>query len=163
MEASSIPQIKGILTDNKTGKFTGDAKKATKELVLGNYLTAKIANLTGVRVDDIQDETEIEIVSNYGNDEGVIKRMEGEDGFVKGLRIDLQKSQMHNQLEYATFQVQWGTGMDGKNGGAYAGALMRVDTKFPVSLLREALKKSFETHTYWRIDPPVKSPKGSKQ
>ncbi|MEZ2304145.1 MAG: hypothetical protein ACBR13_20460 [Microcoleus sp.] len=163
MEASSTPQIKGILTNNNTGKFTGNAKKTTIELVLGNYLIAKIANLIGVSVKDIQDETEIEIVSNYGNDEGEIFNMSQQNGFVQGLRIDLQSCQMHNQLKYATFQVQWGTGMDGKKGGAYAGALMRVDTKFPVSLLREALQNSFQTQTYWRIDPPVKSSKGSKQ
>jgi hypothetical protein len=49
--------------------------------------------------------------------------------------------------------VQWGTGSNGKTGGAYAGALMRTDVTFNVGNIREALANSNRTQTYWRIDP----------
>jgi len=86
------------------------------------------------------------------NSEGDIRAMRGEKGFVKGLRIDLQKAQVIGGRTYATFQIQWGTGADGKNGGAYAGALMEVDKVFNVGDLRTALTNSFVTLRYWRID-----------
>ncbi len=146
------------LTNNHTGAFTGKMSNKTYNLVvgknsLGDYLQAKIANMEGLKLDNVDGDTPIRIDSPYANSEGVIKSMEKETGFVKGLRIDLQKEQTHNNVKYATFQVQWGRGSDGKNGGAYAGALMRVDTTFDVSDLREALGRSDGSQTYWRIDP----------
>ncbi len=146
------------LTNNNTGKFTGAMNANTYDLVvgknsLGNYLQAKIAQITGKKPDEVLLGTPISISSKYANSEGVIKSMVNEKGFVKGLRIDLQKAQTHNDVKYATFQVQWGRGSGGKNGGAYAGALMRVDTTFGVGDLRDALAKSDGSQTYWRIDP----------
>ena len=146
------------LTDNGTGVFTGPMPTNTFDLVIGDgqmgeYLQEKIGSLIGKSPDEILLGTPMTISSTYHNSEGVINRMKGKTGFVKGLRIDLQKAQTHNDIKYATFQVQWGTGMNGRDGGAYAGALMRVDTRFGVGDLREALRRSNKTQTYWRIDP----------
>jgi len=146
------------IVDNQTGGFTGAMNATTYDLVVGTnalglYLQAKIGQLTGRKPDEVLLGTPIKIPSNYANSEGVINSMKGENGFVKGLRIDLQKAQTHNNVKYATFQVQWGTGSNGTTGGAYAGALMRVDTEFGVGDLREALGNSNRTQTYWRIDP----------
>ena len=146
------------LTNNNSGDFTGRMSAKTYNLVvgkktLGDYLQAKIGNMEGIKPDNVDGDTHIRIDSPYANSEGVIKSMEKKTGFVKGLRIDLQKEQKHNNVKYATFQVQWGKGSDGKTGGAYAGALMRVNTTFNVSNLREALARSDGDQKYWRIDP----------
>jgi hypothetical protein len=147
-----------LFTDNKSGTFTGKMSADTFDLVigktlLGGYLQAKMGARLGKPADEVLLGTPLMIQSNYANDEGVINAMKNEKGFLKGLRIDLQKAQKHNGFKYATIQVQWGTGMDGKKGGAYAGALIRVDTEINVGNLREALTKSNESQTYWRIDP----------
>ena len=119
---------------------------------MGLYLQHKIAQIKGMRPDEVLHGTPISIPRGYANSEGDIKAMRGEKGFQKGLRIDLQKAQVIGGRTYATFQIQWGTGGDGKNGGAYAGALMEVDKIFNVGDLRTALTNSFGTLTYWRID-----------
>lgn len=145
-------------TNNQSGNFTGGCAKDTKNLLvgldtLGLYLQAKMANIIGKKSDEVLLGTPFKIPANYNNDEGVIDAMKNETGFVTGLRIDLQKPQTVGTNTYATFQIQWGTGMDGRRGGAYAGALVRVDTLFSVGDLRDALTQSLSTQTYWRIDP----------
>lgn len=147
-----------LFTNNNSGTFTGKMSADTFDLVigktiLGDYLQAKMGARLGKPADEVLLGTPMMIQSNYANDEGVINAMKNEKGFVKGLRIDLQKAQTHFGFKYATIQVQWGTGMDGKKGGAYAGALIRVDTTINVGSLREALTLSNESQTYWRIDP----------
>ena len=119
---------------------------------MGLYLQHKIAQINGMKPDEVLHGTPISIPHRYANSEGVIKAMEHEKGFVKGLRIDLQKAQVIGGRTYATFQIQWGTGQDGKTGGAYAGALMEVDKVFSAGDLRTALTNSFQSLTYWRID-----------
>jgi hypothetical protein len=119
---------------------------------MGLYLQHKIAQVKGMKPDEVLLGTPISIPRRYANSEGVIKEMEREKGFVKGLRIDLQKAQVIGGRTYATFQIQWGTGQDGKRGGAYAGALMEVDKVFSAGDLRTALTNSFQSLTYWRID-----------
>lgn len=154
--ASSTHQER--FTDNHSGKFTRCTSADTRDLLVGNdksmglYLQHKIAQIKGMRADEVLHGTPISIPSGYANSEGDIRAMRGEKGFVKGLRIDLQKAQVIGGRTYATFQIQWGTGADGKNGGAYAGALMEVDKVFNVGDLRTALTNSFGTLTYWRID-----------
>ena len=140
-------------TNNNSGKFTGPCTAKTRDLVIGEYLQAWMGKYLGIKPAKVQDGTEFTIPAKYNNIEGVIKSMEGEPGFVKGLRIDLQKAQVVSGTTYGTFQVQWGTGMDGKNGGAYFGALVKVDTQFTVGNLREAFLDSLGSQTYWRIDP----------
>jgi hypothetical protein len=146
------------ITNNNSGKFTGPCSKETLDLVIGDkrlgpYLQAKMGSMLGKKTDEVLLGTPFKIPAKYNNSEGVISSMTSEDGFVKGLRIDLQKAQEVGTNSYATFQVQWGTGMDGKNGGAYCGALIRVDTEFSVGDLRQALSESLGSQTYWRIDP----------
>ncbi|SMG07927.1 hypothetical protein SAMN05661096_00093 [Marivirga sericea] len=138
------------ITNAGTGSFTPDCSNKTKNLVLGDYLDAKIANYMGISISSINDFTTVRVDSPYANSEGVIKSMESEKGFVRGLRIDLQKE----QDGYATFQVQWGTG-NGAKGGAYAGVLMRVNTNFTMNDLRTALAASFNyiPVKYARLDP----------
>jgi hypothetical protein len=145
------------ITDNRTGTFTANCPAKTKTLLVGDnalglYLQAKMGQVLGKKPDEVLLGTPLKIPGSYANSEGVIPAMEGESGFVKGLRIDLQKAQVINGVKYATFQIQWGTGM-GSTGGAYAGALLRTDTLFSVGDLRDALIKSFGTQSYWRIDP----------
>jgi len=138
------------ITNAGTGSFTPDCSKRTKNLVLDDYLDAKIANYMGESSQNISDSTTVRVNSPYANSEGVINSMTGKNGFVQGLRIDLQKE----QNGYATFQVQWGRG-NGKNGGAFAGVLMLVNTNFTLGDLREALKASFNFSPvkYARLDP----------
>jgi hypothetical protein len=119
---------------------------------MGLYLQHKIAQIKGMKSDEVLIGTPISIPHRYANSEGVLNEMHSQKGFVKGLRIDLQKAQVIGGRTYATFQIQWGTGQNGKDGGAYAGALMEVDKVFSVGDLRTALKNSFESLTYWRID-----------
>jgi hypothetical protein len=145
-------------TNAQSGKFTGPCAGDTRDLVIGDnrlgpYLQAKMSSMLGKKPDEVMLGTPLTIPTKYNNSEGVITSMTQETGFVKGLRIDLQKAQVVGANTYATFQVQWGTGMDGKKGGAYCGALMRVNTQFSVGDLREALRRSLESQTYWRIDP----------
>ena len=124
----------------------------TKKLILEDYLIGKIANLMGIAIDDVNDLLPIRIESPYSNSEGVIKRYENSPGFVKGLRIDLQKE----QTGYACFQVQYGTGgSNSKKGGAYAGVLMKVDTDFTFNDLKTSLTCSFNYQPvkYARLDP----------
>ncbi|PPU93909.1 hypothetical protein [Xanthomonas albilineans] len=137
-------------TNNNTGTFSSASSKI-RDHVLEDYLAAKIANYVGIRRDDVNDATVIRIPANYANSEGVIKGME----LVKGLRVDLQAAQVHGGNRYATWQVQWGTGSGGKNGGAYAGVLMRVDTDFTFAEFRQAMRESFgyTPGAYCRLDP----------
>ena len=111
------------ITDNKTGTFTpGGAHKVTQELVLEEYLPTMIGKYIGKKPKDVNSKTTFKIPSKYNNIEGDIpKGVDKEKGWVRGLRLDLQKAQVHNGHSYATFQVQWGSGMDNKKGGAYAG------------------------------------------
>jgi hypothetical protein len=138
------------ITNAGTGSFTPSCPNKTKNLILGDYLDAKIANYMGVSLSSIDDFTTVRVDSPYANSEGVINSMKNERGFVTGLRIDLQKE----QSGYATFQVQYGTG-NGANGGAYAGVLMRVNTDFTMNDLRTALAASFDYTPvkYARLDP----------
>jgi len=144
-------------TDNRSGKFTRCNSADTRNLLVGKdsmglYLQHKIGQIKGMRPDEVLHGTPISIPHRYANSEGIIQEMVHQKGFVKGLRIDLQKAQVIGGRTYATFQIQWGTGQDGKNGGAYAGALMEVDKVFNAGDLRTALTNSFESLTYWRID-----------
>lgn len=138
------------ITNAGTGTFNSNCPSKTKKLVLGDYLIGKIANLMGISINDVDDFTTVRVDSPYSNSEGVIKRYEKYPGFVKGLRIDLQKE----QDGYACFQVQYGTG-SGNNGGAYAGVLMKVGTNFTFNELRTALESSFNYSPvkYARLDP----------
>jgi hypothetical protein len=147
----------GKLTNNNSGTFVRCTSAATYTLVigddrLGDYLQAKMANFLGKRKDEVLLGTPLKIPANYANSEGVIDAMKTETGFEKGLRIDLQTAQVINGKTYATWQVQWGTGNKKGVGGAYAGALLLVDTLFSVTDLRDALTKSWGTQTYWRVD-----------
>lgn len=144
-------------TDNKSGKFT-KWTAATLDLVvgkktLGAYLAAMLAKRLGIKPDAVTGTTAVTIPLGYANAEGVLPSMTDQPGFVKGLRIDLQKAQVVGGINYATVQVQWGTGMDGKQGGAYAGALVRTDMAFTAADLRQALTYSADSQSYWRIDP----------
>ncbi len=134
-------------TDSNTGKFD-TCKSKIQKFVLDEYLKAKIANFLGIKEDNIQDNTNIQVNFPYDNAEGVIK------GYDKNmsLRIDLQKSQAHNNLNYATWQVQWGTGMKDK-GGAFAGVLMRTGVTFTFAEFKEAMTKSFGYKHYCFLDP----------
>jgi hypothetical protein len=107
----------------------------------------------GVPRRNVNDNTIVRVDAPYANSEGVTgnKDILGQKGFVDGLRIDLQKAQTHGGNDYATWQVQWGRGNNGKTGGAYAGALMQVDTDFTVAEFRQALSNSFDTLSYWRM------------
>ncbi len=137
-------------TNNGTGTF-GSASNAIRKHVLDNYLAAKIANHLGIRRSDVNDGTVIQVPASYANSEGVISGME----LVKGLRVDLQRAQAHDGNTYATWQVQWGTGSNGKTGGAYAGVLMRVATDFTFAEFRQAMSESFgyTPGAYCRLDP----------
>ncbi len=99
-------------SNNNTGNFTA-CKSSIKDFVLNQYLAAKIARLKGMPIDEILGGTLVRIDSPYANDEGVIHTFDWEPG----LRVDLQKSQNHGNLVYATWQVQWGTGMKKKGRG----------------------------------------------
>jgi hypothetical protein len=135
-------------SNNNTGNFT-TCSNSTKDFVLNQYLAAKIARLRGMPIDEILGGTPVRIDSPYANDEGVIHGFEYE----KGLRVDLQKPQNHGNLVYATWQVQWGTGMKNNKGGAYAGVLMRTDTDFNFFNFKDAMKLSFQWGKYCRLDP----------
>ncbi|MBB3824075.1 hypothetical protein [Xanthomonas arboricola] len=137
-------------TNNGTGTFSSASSKIRKH-VLDDYLTAKIANYVGIGRSKVNDDTVLQVPADYANSEGVIVGMD----LVKGLRVDLQRAQTHDGHSYATWQVQWGTGSDGKTGGAYAGVLMRVATDFTFAEFRNAMRESFgyTPGAYCRLDP----------
>lgn len=141
---------------DKDKKFTIEKlrTKANHDLIVGDYLDARMKKFLG---HDVDDTSVINIPEKYNNDEGTTKGFEKAKGWVEGLRIDLQKAQVHNHHTYACWQVQWGKGGAGdptsKSGGAFCGALMRVATNFTLKDLRDALKNSWNTRTYWFIDP----------
>ncbi|MEE7547156.1 hypothetical protein HF319_09035 [Xanthomonas sp. Kuri4-1] len=136
-------------TNNGTGTFSS-ASRNIRDHVLDAYLAAKIANYVGINRNEVDDDTVIRVPAEYANSEGTISGME----LVRGLRVDLQRTQTHGGAAYATWQVQWGTG-SGRNGGAYAGVLMRVDTNFTFAEFREAMRRSFgyAPGAYCRLDP----------
>jgi len=143
-----------VFNNNNTGTFN-TCSATVRDHVLGAYLKAKIANLIGVSREAIMWGQPIMFSFPYANDEGVIKGFDIE----KGLRIDLQKAQLHKDQagkdqHYACLQVQWGTGSK-NTGGAYAGALIRVSHVFSLLTIHDALEKSFEWGKYCRVDPPL--------
>lgn len=142
-----------VYSNNDTGSFDA-CTTSIRDHVLDTYLKAKLGNILGISPSLLMWGNPITFTHPYANSEGVIKTHE----MVKGLRIDLQKAQTHNdstgtQRTYACIQVQYGTGM--KTGGAYAGALIQVNKVFSVLTVRDALEKSFAWRKYCRVDPPA--------
>jgi hypothetical protein len=142
-----------VYNNNNTGNFT-ECSATIRDHVLDDYLKGKMGRILGINPKALLWGQPLVFAHPYNNDEGVIKAYE----IVKGLRIDLQKAQVHNDQHgkprtYACLQVQWGTGSK-NTGGAYAGALIRVDCVFSLANIRDALELSFATQSYCRVDPP---------
>lgn len=147
--ATELPR-RAVFTETGTGSFTPSNNTIAK-FVVNHYLPEKLGAVFGAWARN--DTATVTFERSYAVSEGVIKGMEKQSE-VKGLRVDLQEAQTHDGIQYACLQVQWGTGMK-KNGGAYAGVLVRVDTPFLVSDIKEGLMKSFKAtnSTYVKMDP----------
>ncbi|WP_332878470.1 hypothetical protein [Massilia sp. S19_KUP03_FR1] len=143
-----IPANTVVYTDNESGKFT-DCSNNTRNYILRTYLPVKLGKYMGISEKAVTPGSGVRFAEKYNNDEGVIKPYD----IVKGLRIDLQKAQEIDGKTYACLQVQWGTGQDGKKGGAYAGALILTEQAFSIVQIETALEKSFGSKSYWRLDP----------
>jgi len=135
--------------------------------VINKYLPRKLANLLGISVKEITDDTPVRLSRKHGASEGKIYGMW--EQFAKSgiidLRVDLQPQRKEGHTshygdeEFANWQVQFGASKvckvssqarPGKTdmAGAFAGVFMRTEVSFSLGDLKRAMALSFAEKKY---------------
>ena len=142
------------------GKFDKASDKL-KSFVLEKYLPRKVCNYLGIAKNQLSEETEIKIPSNYKSQEGKIKGMweQFEKEGIIDLRVDVQPphpagfTDHFGDENYCHWQVQFGASKVSKRSsrakrgcervGAFAGLLIETDRKFTFQQMVDAMEVSF--------------------
>ena len=135
-----------------------------RNFVLDKYFPRKIAKYLGILWNDIHDDIEIQIPSNYSGEEGKIKGMweQFEKEGIIDLRVDIQPphpsgfNHHFGDKDYCHWQIQYGPSKVSKKSskfkpgceksGAFAGILIQTNKTFTIKQFKDALSESFNSH-----------------